>query len=89
MDYLRIRSEILNSIQILIDTAISKLGFDRHVLGKITAITGGLYTVDINGETYSIKTKPNDTYTYVVGDVVYILYINNNSSQKIIDFKAP
>lgn len=88
MDYLRIRSELLSSIQILIDTALSKLEFDRHMLGKITTdLTGGIYTVDINGESYNIKAKSGDTYS--INDVVWVLYINGNSSQKIIDFKVP
>ena len=88
MDFLKIRSELLNSIQILIDTAISKLGFDRHILGKITVDLGSnTYTVDINGETYNIKAKSGDTY--IVNDIVEILILRNNFSNKIIDFKIP
>jgi len=88
MNAQQIRNELLNSIKIMINSAIEKLGFSYHVLGKVTADLGsGLYTVLINGESYDIKAKIGNSY--LVDDICWILIINGNFSQKVIDFKVP
>jgi predicted ATP-grasp superfamily ATP-dependent carboligase len=88
VNFQEIRDELLSSTQILLDVALGKLGFDRHVLGKITVDLGnGLYTVNINGETYNIYKKLNDSYSYLVNDTVRILIPNNNFSEKVINYK--
>ncbi len=75
---------ILESIDTKLDIKLKNLKFDYTVMGKVISNDGnGFYTVQIDGQNYTVKSKQN--LTYVVGQVVYVTIIRNDFSNKIID----
>jgi hypothetical protein len=76
------QSVLLNAIDIKIRKAISELEFNKNLYGKVIASLGNnLYTVQINGENYDIKSEGQ---SISIGEVVTITVPNNNFSKKYI-----
>ncbi|MCI1964527.1 MAG: hypothetical protein LKJ17_00090 [Oscillospiraceae bacterium] len=81
---------ILNSIQYMVDRAISKAKFDRTEQGTIIANLGNnQYTVRIDGVEYAIPSSlPSSIITYLVNDVVLITYFQNQNENAYITGKV-
>lgn len=74
---------LLETIDEQIESKLRELGFNRKVEGVVTEVqTPNTYTVKIKDKHETIKTM-NDK-EYAVGDVVLILILNNNESDKRI-----
>lgn len=83
-----LQDKIINAIELIIDEKINQLAFNKTLEGKITAVlTAPNYTIVYNGDEYTAKAINGETY--LVGDRVYILVLNNNFSNKIILCKIP
>lgn len=76
--------KLLQAIDEIVINRIEQLStFNKTVKGKITQVlTAPKYEVQIGGELFTAKAINSATYS--VGNVVYILVINNNFSEKII-----
>lgn len=80
--------DIIEAFNILIDAKINSIKFNRTVEGKITGvIDNSTYKVKIKNEEYKIRRINDDMYN--VGDMVLVLVINNNFSNKVILSKRP
>ena len=64
----KISDEILKSIEIMIDSVVEKLDFDRTYTGIISSVNKDGYTVKYNGTEINIKTT--DTDVFKKGDMV-------------------
>ena len=67
---LNISDEILKAIEIMIDSKLKKLDFDRTYTGIISSVNKDGYTVKYNGTEINIKTK--ETSIFKKGDTVKI-----------------
>lgn len=84
-----LQKSILASIKRLIDKKLNKLKFDYTVKGKVKEVLteDEEYKVEINGENYDIKARPDLDLSE--DDIVYVRVIQNNFSNKFIDCKKP
>jgi hypothetical protein len=84
-----LQQSLIKTIDIMIEERFKELKFSYHVEAKISTVNvDGTYNVEIIGQPLNnIKARPSNTY--IVGDIVYILIINGNFSNKVIDFKRP
>lgn len=64
----KISDEILKSIEIMIDSVVEKLDFDRTYTGIISSVNKDGYTVKYNGTEINIKTTATDVFKK--GDMV-------------------
>lgn len=64
----KISDEILKSIEIMIDSVVEKLDFDRTYTGIISSVNKDGYTVKYNGTEINIKTNATDVFKK--GDMV-------------------
>ena len=64
----KITDEILKSIEIMVNSVVKKLDFDRTYEGIISAVNDNGYTVKYNGTEINIKTT--DTNMYKKNDIV-------------------
>ena len=67
---MNISDEILKAIEIMIDSKLKKLDFDRTYTGIISSVNKDGYTVKYNGTEINIKTK--ETSIFKKGDTVKI-----------------
>ena len=81
----RVQNILNNQSGIIYEKNANREKFNRVVEGRITAVDSGTstYTVVINGDTSTGVHSFNDT-TFVVNDVVRVIYYNNNQSDKEI-----
>lgn len=87
--YIKEKEELLEAINILVQGGFKNLKFSRHVEGTIMQVNANnTYDVLIDGEITN-NLKAIDNKIYKRGDVVKILIVNNNYSEKYIDFKKP
>ncbi|MBS4539829.1 hypothetical protein GOQ27_15245 [Clostridium sp. D2Q-11] len=81
-------TNILEACNILIDAKLKSMKFNKTLEGKVTeVIDSSTYKVNINNEEYKIRKLNDDIYQ--VGDIVFVLIINNNFSNKVILSKRP
>lgn len=64
----KISDEILKSIEIMIDSVVEKLDFDRTYTGIISSVNKDGYTVKYSGTEINIKTTATDVFKK--GDMV-------------------
>lgn len=64
----KISDEILKSIEIMIDSVVEKLDFDRTHTGIVSSVNTDGYTVKYNGTEINIKTNATDVFKK--GDMV-------------------
>lgn len=86
---MRIQDEIYKTIDIIIGERFKSLPYNYCLEGTIMADNGdGSYQVEIYDSISTIKPIDNSK-TYNVNDVVFVLVINNNFSNKYILCKKP
>ena len=71
---------ILKSIADVAKKAVTSAPYDRTYRGFIKSMSSGVYTVQIEGMDYQIKSSG----TYAIGDTVYVLFVQNNPNNKLI-----
>ena len=71
---------LLSGFQGMIDKAIEAAPFDKTYRGRIVAVDGNKYSVQINGTIYTIKASAG----YAVGDGVNVLVPRNNWNNIIL-----
>jgi hypothetical protein len=77
------QDKLFNAIRNIVKKILSKTKFNYCVQGKVTQNNGdGSYQVLINDGTSKVKRMNSNTY--VVGDIVWVMIINNNYSDKYI-----
>lgn len=77
------QDKLFNAIRNIVKKILNKTKFNYCVQGRITANNNnGTYQVKINDGTSTIKTM--NANTYIVGDIVWVMIINNNYSDKYI-----
>lgn len=86
---IKTQQEIAKAIDILIKERLKNLSFNYYVRGIVQSVdtVNGIYTVKINDSASTLKAL--DGKTYSVNDVVFILVVNGNFSEKYIDHKIP
>lgn len=65
---MNISDEILKAIEIMIDSKLKKLDFDRTYTGIVSSVNTDGYTVKYNGTEINIKTTATDVFKR--GDMV-------------------
>ena len=79
---------LMESIDILIAERLKNFKYNYYTEGVITAINlDETYNIRINNEISTLYAR--EGLSLQVNDIVMILVINNNYSQKIIDFVRP
>lgn len=82
-----IASKILDAIDILIDSKLKKLSFDKTfictIISKQVTSTSNIYQLIIDGKKYSINSENN----YSIGDKVAVKVPCNNWSNIYIEHK--
>jgi hypothetical protein len=77
------QDKLFNAIRNIVKKILNKTKFNYCVQGKITVNNNnGTYQVLVNDGTSTIKTMNSNTY--IVGDIVWVMIINNNYSDKYI-----
>ena len=77
-------TQILDSIQMIVDNAISKANFDKTIKAVVLEISDaatGKYTVSYQGNSMVVYSSNPET-RYLKGTEVYVLIPGNDSSQK-------
>jgi hypothetical protein len=75
--------KLFNTVRNIVRKMLKKTKFCYCVQGRIAVDnSNGTYEVVIDNETSTIKSMHN--YTYSVNDIVWIMIINNNYSDKQI-----
>ena len=76
------KKELIETIIIASTKIMEKAGYDKTTNGILTAINGNLATVKMKDESYTCEILQGAEIS--VGDVVKIIYPQNNSSNKLI-----
>lgn len=82
------QEKLIESINMIIEEKISELQFNYEITGKIIeeSVTGN-FNIDYNGQVTTARAISADIYE--PGDLVHILVLNNDFSNKIILCKKP
>jgi len=77
-------NKIIEAIDEIVKNRISQQAkYNTTLRGKIIQnVSGNIYEVEIKGDTH--QAKAINGVTYVANDIVYVLLVNNNFSEKII-----
>lgn len=79
---MEVNSYILDAIDVVIDSKLKELDFNKTLEGVVREVHDDGCDIDINGSTiYANKLSGME---YEIGDVVIVLVLNNNYSNKII-----
>lgn len=79
----KISTELLKSIEIIVNSAVKQLDFDRTYSGIISSVNKDGYTVKYNGTHINIKTS--QTNVYKVNEHVRICIPCGNKRKAYID----
>lgn len=83
-----LQEKIINSIEIVLEERLKDLKFNQTLECKILEVlTSPKYKIICNGDEYTVKAINGQTYA--VNDLVYVLALNNDTSNKIILCKIP
>lgn len=77
-----IQEAILESINYMLQEKLKKVKYNYCLEGVITAVEDDIYTLKIDDQETTCKSINGAIYQ--VNDIVYILVINNEMSNKII-----
>jgi hypothetical protein len=77
-----------NIVYDLFKMFIKEESIPKYVYAEVISVDGDLLTVRKLGETIDVPNIPNKTnQTLIVGDKVYLLYLNGNASMTYAVFK--
>lgn len=79
MDFKNAMDTLIAEIKRMIEKAIEAAPFDKTYRGRVVAVDGNKYSVQINGTIHEIKT----TAVYAVGDYMNVL-VPRNDWEKIV-----
>lgn len=82
------QEKIIESIDELIKKKLKELKFNYTLEAKITKIMSPIdYEISYQNKTYGVKSINNQEY--LVGDLVYVMVLNGDFSNKIVLSKIP
>lgn len=82
------QDKLIESVDDLIDKKLNELKFNYTIETKITKIISMTeYEIEYQNKTYKAKSINNQEY--IVDDLVYVMVLNGNFSNKIILCKIP
>ena len=83
-----IQERIMKAIQILLNSQIEDLPYDRTLTGKIIADNGdGTFNVEIEGRLHTLKSR--EGLLLSPNDIVYVRVPLNKKNYKYIDMRRP